>query len=70
MSREDPQLKLRLPRELRDRLLIEAAKNNRSINSEIVSQLQRAYGLSIGEREKAFADALNMLQAAVSGSNR
>lgn len=39
MGREDPQLKLRLPDGLRDRIKADAERNGRSMNAEIVARL-------------------------------
>lgn len=44
MTREDPQMKLRLPPDLKDRLTEAAAANNRSLNAEVVSRLQESFG--------------------------
>jgi hypothetical protein len=46
MTREDPQMKLRLPPELKDRLSEAAASDNRSLNAEVVSRLQESFSLS------------------------
>ncbi|KAA0117926.1 Arc family DNA-binding protein [Methylobacterium sp. P1-11] len=43
MSRDDPQMKLRLPEALRDRIRDAADENGRSLNAEIVNTLSRAY---------------------------
>ena len=43
MSREDPQLKLRLPPDLKSRVEDAAKANNRSMNAEIVSRLQGTF---------------------------
>lgn len=43
MSRSDPQFKLRLPLELKERIEEDAKKNKRSINAEIVSCLESEY---------------------------
>ncbi|MCO6180271.1 Arc family DNA-binding protein [Ciceribacter sp. RN22] len=43
MSREDPQLKLRLPEELKQRVVEAARRNNRSVNAEIVNLLEDAF---------------------------
>ena len=44
MSREDPQLKLRLPPDLKSRVEDAAKANNRSMNAEIVSRLEQTFG--------------------------
>lgn len=40
MSRSDPQLKIRLPESLKEKLEAAAASNNRSMNAEIISILE------------------------------
>jgi hypothetical protein len=40
MTREDPQLKVRLPSELKDTLMEKAAENGRSLNAEIVARMR------------------------------
>ena len=42
MSRVDPQIKLRLPADLKDTLAEAAAANNRSLNAELVSRLEES----------------------------
>ncbi|WVD66770.1 Arc family DNA-binding protein [Orbus sturtevantii] len=42
MSREDPQLRIRLPIELKEKIQNLAEKNNRSMNAEIVTALEMA----------------------------
>ncbi|QGU10689.1 Arc family DNA-binding protein [Leclercia sp. J807] len=42
MSREDPQLRIRLPIELKEKVEASAKENNRSMNAEIVQILQDA----------------------------
>lgn len=48
MTREDPQMKLRLPPDLKDRLTGAAAANNRSLNAEVVSRLQESFNSHSG----------------------
>lgn len=43
MSREDPQMKIRMPVELRDRVAAAADRNGRSMNAEIVQALALAF---------------------------
>lgn len=43
MAREDPQLKLRLTEELKDRIVRAAAASGRSVNAEIVHALEDVY---------------------------
>lgn len=42
MSREDPQLKIRLPVELKTSIEMAALKNRRSINAEVVARLEES----------------------------
>ncbi|MEX3922686.1 Arc family DNA-binding protein [Paraburkholderia sp. BR10936] len=42
MTREDPQMKVRLPVDLKDRLAELAAENGRSINAEVVRRLEES----------------------------
>ena len=43
MSREDPQLKIRLPLELKEKITESAAEYGRSINSEVVARLEESF---------------------------
>ncbi|ECB3807374.1 Arc family DNA-binding protein [Salmonella enterica] len=42
MSREDPQMKIRLPVELKDEIAERARRNGRSMNAEIIAYLKYA----------------------------
>lgn len=42
MTKRDPQLNIRLPSELKDRLTAIAKRNNRSVNAEAVSAIESA----------------------------
>lgn len=46
MARGDPQLKIRLPLELKERMQAQAKANHRTMNAEIVSCLDRDVGAS------------------------
>jgi hypothetical protein len=48
MTREDPQMKLRLPVELKDVLTEAALENNRSLNAEVVKRLEESAAGAIG----------------------
>ena len=43
MSREDPQLRIRLPAELKEKIEASSKLNNRSMNAEIVTRLNFSY---------------------------
>jgi len=49
MARNDPQINVRLPGDLRDRITELAKKNKRSMNSEIVDALERHLDRECGE---------------------
>jgi hypothetical protein len=51
VNQRDPQFKLRLPAQLRDKIQLMAAQDRRSMNSEIIVLLERA----LPESQKAEA---------------
>lgn len=53
MSRDDPQLNLRLPSELKSKLELSAKNNNRSLNAETVIRLARSFenGITISQSD-------------------
>jgi len=71
MSREDPQLKIRLPLELKEKITESAAEYGRSINSEVVARLEQSFEKDdAAEFDKGFVlqviesqqDQINQLQ--------
>ncbi|QIL71638.1 Arc family DNA-binding protein [Diaphorobacter sp. HDW4B] len=63
MSRDDHQMKIRLPEELKNRIEKSAAEGGRTLNAEIVFRLERAYAIVEPEfqaAEQRFAEALLM----------
>jgi predicted HicB family RNase H-like nuclease len=60
MSSEAPQLKIRLPPELKGRIEASAKLSGRSINSEIVSRLRSTYA------DDETQDVATLLRAALS----
>ncbi|HAT7571072.1 Arc family DNA-binding protein [Citrobacter werkmanii] len=61
MSREDPQLRIRLPIELKEKIEETAKANNRSMNAEIVKRLDSSFMSEISEDEVISAkDALQI----------
>ncbi|MEC5405138.1 Arc family DNA-binding protein [Paraburkholderia sp. MPAMCS5] len=60
MTREDPQMKLRLPPDLKDRLTEAAAANNRSLNAEVVSRLQESFSDHVGRAGRVSEHALDL----------
>lgn len=55
MSRRDPQFNLRIPPELKEQITALAAKNKRSINTEIVSAIELSLSVNGGSTEPADA---------------
>lgn len=51
MSREDPQLRIRLPIELKEKIESSAKLNGRSMNAEIVTRLNLSYLLEKDKRQ-------------------
>ncbi|ELN9421875.1 MULTISPECIES: Arc family DNA-binding protein [Enterobacter] len=51
MSREDPQLRIRLPIGLKEKIEVSAKENNRSMNAEIVQRLERTYLTELADDE-------------------
>ncbi|MDC7704053.1 Arc family DNA-binding protein [Vogesella sp. LYT22W] len=59
MSREDPQMKLRLPLDLKQQIEEVAKANNRSMNAEIVARLQASLQPEVlGPKTNEVFDAL------------
>lgn len=54
MSREDPQMKIRLPAEMKEQLEKAATENKRSMNAEVLSRLKDSFKMdSLSEYAKA-----------------
>ncbi len=51
MSRDDPQLKLRLPQQLKDKVDQAAKDSGRSINAELVQRIEQSF-LSTSDNER------------------
>lgn len=56
MTREDPQMKLRLPADLKDQLAALAEANGRSLNAEVVVRLEESLGGADGAQASARVD--------------
>lgn len=54
MSREDPQMKIRLPAELKDQIEAASKELGRSMNMEIVARLQRSFDADQAVEQAAF----------------
>lgn len=64
MTREDPQIKLRLPADLRDRIKYMAQRNGRSMNAEIVRVLEDEFPpstlITVSEMVRELDELLNV----------
>ena len=49
MARSDPQINLRIPAELKERVEAAAAANKRSMNAEIAERLEESFRLKVDE---------------------
>lgn len=56
MSREDPQLRIRLPVELKEKIEDSAKANNRSMNAEIVQRLDGSFMAEVSDDEVISAE--------------
>ena len=56
MSREDPQLRIRLPIELKEKIEDSAKVNNRSMNAEIVQRLDGSFLAEVSDDEVISAE--------------
>lgn len=59
MSREDPQMKIRLPADLKEEIEAAAKQSGRSMNAEIVARLEASFAPA---QAKADADQLDILE--------
>lgn len=65
MSREDPQLRIRLPIELKDKIEASAKANKRSMNAEIVQRLDGSFLAEVPDDEVLSAeDAIKIVSNA------
>ena len=65
MSREDPQLRIRLPIELKEKIEVTAKNNARSMNSEIVQRLEASFVSEIpADNQISAKEAIAIIQKA------
>lgn len=60
MSREDPQMKIRLPADLKDRTEIAAKEASRSMNAEILLRLEGSFDAGAGAQGQTFQDGFDI----------
>lgn len=65
MASEDSQTNLRLPAELKDRLVASAAKNNRSLSAEVASRLDDSYKATTSDALRHYVRSLQIEMAGV-----
>tara|TARA_B100000700_G_scaffold189815_1_gene209169 strand:- start:39703 stop:39942 length:240 start_codon:yes stop_codon:yes gene_type:complete len=65
----DPQYKLRMPEELRDRLKEAAKDNHRTMNAEIVARLQESFQPSV-QQHRVPAKVWEALEDAIMSARR
>ncbi|WP_075180594.1 Arc family DNA-binding protein [Pantoea sp. 1.19] len=68
MSREDPQFRIRLPIELKEKIELSAKTNNRSMNSEIVQRLDVSFVEEISSDK--LISALDVIKIASEATGR
>jgi hypothetical protein len=68
MARDDPHFRLRIPEALKDQVEASAKANNRSMNAEIISRLERSFDLDDGLT--ALTDRVEELESMVEGQNK
>lgn len=61
-NRESDRFMLRLPDGMRDRLKDEAAKNNRSMNAEIIARLEASFAPEAPELASGLAEAVSIIE--------
>jgi dihydrodipicolinate synthase/N-acetylneuraminate lyase len=62
MTREDPQLKLRLSQELKARVVAAARENSRSVNAEIVRRLEHTFDIKFMDASLENIKAISDMQ--------
>lgn len=67
MTREDPQMKLRLPVELKDRLTALAEENGRSLNAEVVKRLEESLERDAGKAPPVDDRTMDLFADTVAG---
>jgi hypothetical protein len=63
MARSDPQVNIRMPPELKERLEASSAESNRSLNGEIIARLERSYEQPSGETVEIGEKSLDEIEA-------
>lgn len=67
MARDDPQLKIRLPGDLKERIETAASDNNRTMNAEIVARLQESFDDTLKFEHGVLEDAVAEMVPAMNG---
>lgn len=61
MSREDPQLKIRLPADLKERIESASKTEGRSMNAEIIARLENSFDASASFKKAELGALINEL---------
>ena len=69
MARRDPQINVRVPEELKDKLHQSAAESGRSVNSEIVTRLELSLLSESSQSELPTAEQAKLLSDKARGDN-
>lgn len=70
MARNDPQMNLRLPVELKEQIEDAAAKNNRTLTAEVVDRLQQSFEIVAGLSEEEIDALAEKLAARLSAQTK
>lgn len=65
MARTDPQVNIRMPQELKDRLEMASIETNRSLNGEIIERLERSFAQPTGPTVEIGERSLDAIEARV-----
>lgn len=68
MSRDDPQLKIRLPLELKEKITESAAELGRSINADVVARLEDSFKPKTNEQDQTQMMQTAMVQIIVAAT--
>lgn len=69
MSRDDPQLKLRLPQDLKDMVEQAAKDHGRSINAELVYRIEQSFSHQPDEKDRVIEKQQQVIDDAIAKIN-
>ncbi|MEM5371372.1 Arc family DNA-binding protein [Paraburkholderia azotifigens] len=65
MARSDPQVNIRMPPELKEKLEAASGESNRSLNGEIIARLERSFEKAAGDVVELGEKSLDEIEARV-----